>query len=53
MNHQNLIQLLEATAARVPEGRAVADRETVFTFAGLREAARALGGLILARGLGG
>lgn len=53
MKYRNLIQLLEATAARVPEGRAVADRETVFTFAGLRDAARALGGLLLARGLGG
>ena len=41
--YQNLIALFEATAERFPEHIAVADRETVFSFARLRQTARAIG----------
>lgn len=51
--YHNLIDLLEATAARFPERRAVADREVCFTFAQLRFYARRLAGCLLDRGLSG
>lgn len=50
---QNLIDLLETTAARFPHRRAVADRDAAMDFAALRQAARQVGSLLVSRGLGG
>lgn len=46
----NILQYLEATAARVPEKLAFSDGEQGMTFAALSDAARAVGSAVIARG---
>ncbi len=51
--YQNLIQLFEATAKAHMDRTALADRDSSFTFAALRENARRLASHLLEAGLGG